>query len=307
MTSGQKRRKTGHRGFKHPLAEVFGFAVDDFTDEAEKHRANRLCPFGNSVPNCTKVSAINPLGVCSLFEDGSKTTIICPIRFRQKKQITIDAADFFFTPGQKWTSLTEIRLNDKNGRSAGNIDIVLAAYDNNGRIVDFGALEVQGVYISGNIRRLFDTYMENPKRNFTLDWTSDKNYPRPDYLSSSRKRLVPQLIYKGGILRKWKKKIAVALHESFYDTLPSFQTVSEARGEIAWMIYDLTHDEPSNSFALKKKKIVYTLFEPSMQKIITTEAGAVADFISVLQEKLDEQLSGASPDTPTLADIVLEE
>jgi len=37
------------------------------------------------------------------------------------------------------------------------------------------------------------------------------NYPRPDYLSSSRKRLAPQLIFKGGIINAWGKKTAVAL------------------------------------------------------------------------------------------------
>ena len=34
-----------------------------------------------------------------------------------------------------------------------------------------------------------------------MDWSSQHNYPNPDYLSSSRKRLAPQLIYKGGILK----------------------------------------------------------------------------------------------------------
>lgn len=30
-----------------PLAEVFGFPVDDFSPEADRHRQNRLCPFHN--------------------------------------------------------------------------------------------------------------------------------------------------------------------------------------------------------------------------------------------------------------------
>ena len=44
-----------------------------------------------------------------------------------------------------------------------------------------------------------------------MDWTSQPNYPRPDFLSSSRKRLAPQLMFKGGILNYWEKKMAVAL------------------------------------------------------------------------------------------------
>jgi DNA adenine methylase len=35
---------------------------------------------------------------------------------------------------------------------------VLVAYNEQGNILDFGALEVQAVYISGNIRKAFDFY-----------------------------------------------------------------------------------------------------------------------------------------------------
>ena len=50
--------------------------------------------------------------------------------------------------------MTEVRLNDANGKSAGNIDVVPVSYDNDGKVLDFGALEVQAVYISGNVRPL---------------------------------------------------------------------------------------------------------------------------------------------------------
>jgi len=39
----------------------------------------------------------------------------------------------------------------------------------------------------------------------------EKNYPGPDYLSSSRKRLARELIYKGGIFQAWGKKMAVSI------------------------------------------------------------------------------------------------
>ena len=42
-----------------------------------------------------------------------------------------------------------------------------------------------------------------------MNWKDQPNYPRPDYLSSSRKRLAPQLIFKGGIFNTWKKKTAL--------------------------------------------------------------------------------------------------
>ncbi len=109
---------------KHPLAEVFGFPATDMSASANRHRSKRLCPFNNKVPNCTKDKAQDPLGVCSVFNDG-EVVITCPIRFRQSWLIADDAADFFFAPDATWTTLTEVRLKDAAGGSAGNIDVVL--------------------------------------------------------------------------------------------------------------------------------------------------------------------------------------
>jgi Restriction endonuclease NotI len=184
---------------KYPLAEVFGYPCSDNSAAANRHRTKRLCPFNNKVPDCTKDKAQHLLGVCSVFHE-NEVVITCPIRFRQGWLIADDAADFFFPTEATWTTLTEVRLKDADGVSAGNIDIVLCAYVKTGKIYDFGALEVQAVYISGNVRNPFEHYMEAPTKNADMDWTVEENDPRPDDLSSSRKRLAPQLIFKGGII-----------------------------------------------------------------------------------------------------------
>lgn len=163
----------------------------------------RLCPFNNKEPKCTKDKAKDPLGVCSIYYE-KHPVITCPIRFREDWSIADDAANFFFNEGTNWSSLTEVRLHDSHGKSAGNIDVVLVAYDEDGKVVDFGALEVQAVYISGNVREPFAHYMEDPQKRGNMDWSKEPNYPRPDFLSSSRKRLAPQLLFKGGILKNWK-------------------------------------------------------------------------------------------------------
>lgn len=168
---------------KHPLAEVFGFPIDNMCREAGRCRQNRLCPFANKVPNCTKDKANNPLGVCSIISDDD-VVITCPIRFREKWLIAEDAAAFFFPPGTRWTTLTEVRLKDKQEKSAGNIDVVIVSYDATGKVMDFGALEIQAVYISGNIRNPFEYYMIDTRVRKEMDWTGHPNYPRPDYLSS---------------------------------------------------------------------------------------------------------------------------
>ena len=276
-----------------PLAEVFGYLTTDHTEKADRYRSHRLCPFNNKVPNCTKDKAKDPLGVCSIYHEG-RTVITCPIRFREEWLITDDAASFFFQKDANWSSLTEVRLADAQGKSAGNIDIVLVAYDNKGKVYDFGALEIQAVYISGNVREPFEYFMKDPKGRASMDWSKEPNYPRPDYLSSSRKRLAPQLLFKGGILHNWQKKIAVALNRSFFATLPKLKKVPKAKADIAWFIYDLElvkekgHD--SGRYSLMKVDEVYTEFEPALLSITTASPGKVDDFIKLLQEKLDEQI-----------------
>ena len=111
-----------------PLAEVFGRVITDQSEDAVRYRSKRLCPFNNKVPNCTKDKAKDPLGVCSVLHDGAPA-ITCPVRFREDWLIADDAASFFFDDGVTWSSLIEVRLNDANGKSAGNIDVVLVAYD----------------------------------------------------------------------------------------------------------------------------------------------------------------------------------
>lgn len=275
---------------KHPLAEVFGFAATDMSASANRHRTKRLCPFNNKVPNCTKDKAQNPLGVCGVFHE-DEVVITCPIRFRQEWLIADDAADFFFPSGATWTTLTEVRLKEADGGSAGNIDIVVCAYDKAGKVYDFGALEVQAVYISGNVRNPFEHYMEAPAKRCQMDWTKEANYPRPDYLSSSRKRLAPQLIFKGGIINAWGKKTAVALNKGFFNTLPKLPEVRKEEAAIAWLIYDLKQPTKSGvHYELFRERTVYTRFEPALNQITKSRPGKVEDFMRQLQSKVDEKL-----------------
>lgn len=150
---------------QHPLAEIFGFPVANTSAKAERYRTQRLCPFNNMVPNCTKDKANNPLGVCSVYHKNS-AIITCPVRFREDWLIAEKAARFFFGEKTCWKSLTEIRLTDKNSQSAGHVDFLLVAYDQTGRITDFGSLEVQGGYMSGNLRNPFDAFLAAPSSDF---------------------------------------------------------------------------------------------------------------------------------------------
>lgn len=294
---------SAYRNLQNPLGEVFGFPTVNDAKDAERYRRERLCPFNNRVPNCTKDKANNPLGVCSILHDGN-AIITCPVRFREGWIIAEDAARFFFPKGTNWTSLTEIKLLDASTQTAGNIDYVIVSYDEKGGLTDFGALEVQAVYISGNSRNPFEDYIKKPSKNFT--WRNGLNYPKPDFLSSSRKRLLPQMLYKGGILKTWKKKQAVALQKSFFDTLPRLPKVSREKAEIAWLLYDLKLNSKKNSYNLNLADVIYTEFTPALRKISTPLPGNKNVFVKFLQEKLDEKLESTPPDAPTLTDILEE-
>jgi hypothetical protein len=285
-----------------PLGEVFGFPIDNESDRAKRYRDNKLCPYNNIVSNCTKNSIEFPLGVCSLNHK-DKQVIICPIRFREDWAIISDAANFIFESKATWTHVGEVRLKDKHGKSAGNIDYVLVSYDDKGRVLDFGSLEVQAVYISGNLTGPFTAYLENPTPDFS--WTQAFKYPKPDYLSSSRKRLIPQIIAKGSILKQWKKKQVVALQTSFYNTLPSLPEVDKAKADFAFFLYDLEPDKKTKILSLKLQKVVYTKFASALEQIAKFEAGSIAQFTDLLQKKLDAKRAGAS-DIDNLENVVVE-
>ena len=284
-----------------PMAEIFGFPIQNEGKRATHFRNNRLCPFGNISPNCTKDKVDAPLGVCSIMHNNDKV-ITCPVRFREDWVIIENAAKFAFPENTCWTSLSEIKLVDINGQSAGNIDYVVVSYDPiTKRITDFASVEVQGVYISGNLRNAFETYMEHPTSDF--QWNG-KNFPHPDYLSSSRKRLVPQMLYKGGIFKSWGKKQCVVIQESFYKTLPELPEVPKERADIAWFLYDLILDPTDNQYHLTLVRTVYTEFSKALNIVITPRAGDIKDFYNLLQNKFDNKQT-ISPDKPkTILDII---
>lgn len=285
-----------------PLGEVFGFPIENESDRARRYRDNKLCPYNNIVSNCTKNSIEFPLGVCSLNHKG-KQVIICPIRFREDWTIISDAANFIFDAKATWTHVGEVRLNDKHGKSAGNIDYVLVSYDDKGRVLDFGSLEVQAVYISGNLTGPFTAYLEEPTKGFS--WTQAFKYPKPDYLSSSRKRLIPQIIAKGSILKQWNKKQVVALQTSFYNTLPELPEFDKSESDFAFFLYDLISDDETKVLSLKLQRIVYTRFTSALEQIAKFEAGSISHFTEILQKKLDVKRTGSS-DINNLENIVVE-
>lgn len=283
----------------NPIAEIFGFPFSNLSDDAKYYRENRLCPYNNRFPNCTKDKADDPLGVCCVNHGGNKV-ITCPSRFREDWKILQNAASFVWPKGTKWTSLPEIKLVDGNGQSAGNVDYVIVSYNDDGQITDFASIEVQGVYITGNLRNPFQQYMKSPTAEF--EWNG-RNFPHPDYLSSSRKRLIPQMLYKGGIFKAWNKKQCVVIQKSFFDTLPILPRTTKQKADIAWFLYDLEYNNADQRNHLVLVDTVYTEFQAALEKVIYTNPGNESDFLALLQGKLDERISN-EPDTHSVYELL---
>jgi hypothetical protein len=271
-----------------PLSEVFGFPPLDNSDIAIRHRADRLCPFNNIGPNCTKDKKDDPLGVCSVFH-GSRRVITCPIRFREEWRIASDAARFLFPQDTKWTFLSEIRMKDASGKSAGVLDLILVAYDADGLITDYGALEIQAVYISGNARTPFQIYMRSPEEYRHQDWSRLLEPPKPDFLSSL-KRLIPQLLIKSRILRAWGRRMAVAIDAAFFDSLPAMREVGSRTADLVWLVYELQPDASTGRLHLTNTKSVYTDLRETIAAMTEPEIGPEKPFLELLQRKLKEKL-----------------
>ncbi len=266
---------------------MFGYPISNVSQGAKQSRSDKLCPFDNKgKPMCTKASIPNPLGVCSLYDSHEQPVVICPIRFREDKRIFRDAAAFIFPPGTKWEVVPEVTIRDGSGQEAGSIDYVLAAYDSAGMITNFGSVEVQAVYISGNIRSPFTSYMGDLSRSGQFTW-GGINYPRADYLSSTRKRLAPQLLYKGTILKWWGKKQAVVLNRGLYDTLPQLPATTKAKADMAWLVYDLVRDARTDQYHLTPSEPIYTEFDAALNGIARPQVPQPTEFLTVLQRKLD--------------------
>jgi Restriction endonuclease NotI len=268
-----------------------------------------VTPFTQQFARCTKDSKVAPLGVCSVYV-GGQPAITCPVRFSEGGVMLATAAAWIApvlgVPLLSIEIIPEVRLvpaatsaeqplsrftgssdpaaepststgPELRDTSAGNIDYVLASIDadQSGSLFladyavnAYGALEVQAVYISGNVGNLFREYMGGPA------WDG-LNPPRPDWLSSSRKRLVPQLAWKGSVLHAWGKPIAVCVQDAFWNTMPYLSAVTtptDNAHELAWIIIDL--ERTGRIFQLVHLKTVYSEFGAALSAATQTPAGS---------------------------------
>ncbi|WP_425146887.1 NotI family restriction endonuclease [Deinococcus sp.] len=287
---------------------------------------HREVPFDQQFARCTKNSVIHPLGVCSVYA-GTQPAITCPVRFGEGETMLNATkewvASVLQTPAELMMAIPEIRLvpgaadisrpevsdsgseveviSGSKDASAGNIDYVLASVytDQVGSNImadyylgHYAALEVQAVYISGNVSNPFSEFMGGQR------WDGS-NPPRPDWLSSSRKRLVPQLAWKGSILHAWNIPVAVCVQLAFWKTMPYLSAVTdvaETFPDMAWVIVDL--ERRGRTYQLIHVNTLSSQFETALTAATKAPAGSGYLVEQAIIGKAILLLTGSKPRRP---------
>lgn len=234
------------------IGEVFGHDTALLSGRPEQN--SHPCPFkGNE---CTKGNRSDPLGICSLT-DGTIATVVCPSRFLEREVMFRDAARIAFGPGVAFAAIPEVRVLDVlsggKRKKIGKVDFLLACIED-GNAVDFAALEVQAVYISGkSIRPAFDEYIRTGNLR-------EDGKRRPDFRSSAQKRLMPQLALKVPIFRRWGKRFFVATDSKFYSQLPLLRPESPGNSEVTWLVYSFER-QAHGGYCMQSPNVVHTLWD----------------------------------------------
>ena len=250
------------------------------------------CPFRPGKPTCSK-----PGGVCSLqpYDEGADgrigdvsgvPVITCPARFEQDHLPIRWLADIVGFPPDDAMLAREVPFMQSvtTNKPAGKIDLVVARTEGN-RLEWYG-LEIQAVYFSGSgMSTQFDI--------LSRDSNPLPPYPdrvrRPDWRSSSAKRLMPQLQVKAPTVRRWNSKIAVAVDKPFFDSIggPSESPSQDINdGDIIWIVPELSWDSNEGNFKLMRGHWEVLTLESSTDKLLAATTISRDTFETALRDKL---------------------
>ena len=198
------------------IAEWFGYEVVSHSNAARTARQREHCPFIDG--RCTKKFNDGSIsGVCSVTTVAEPSPVItCPNRlYSNDYMVLADVAEVAFGKGHsiihpgEYRSVhhsgryvvafghhygREVRLPSRAGRGSYFVDWILARISAAGELVDFVAVEVQAIDTTGTYRpevvELRKGARSIVRSKAGLNW------------ENVNKRILPQLIYKGHVLRR---------------------------------------------------------------------------------------------------------
>lgn len=285
---------------RYGIAEWYGQSFRDL-DSSQRQTLARLardddaepptCPFQHR-RSCSKRG-----GVCSLQRvqwaapdrmgpPAGPRVVTCPHRFNEAGVVLRWLAEIVgFDPAitQMAREVPFMQAVANPDRAAGRIDLVLA--QTAGNALDWYGLEIQAVYFSGpGMGSEFDRLSHDVQ----LQPPFPDKVRRPDWRSSSAKRLMPQLQVKVPTLRRWGKKLAVAVDRAFFDALggPSTDPVQDLdEGEVLWLVPAIDADG-----RLARGHWEMLSLDESSQKLLAAETVRRIDFEQALQSRLQPLL-----------------
>jgi hypothetical protein len=270
------------------IAELFGYAPGDASPDAVMARGGRLCPF--SAGGCTKKFGRGhpePSGVCSVDpRRGTGPVICCPLRlFGDGYEALRDVAEAAFGAGARIVhpdqidgaigdpqavivlgkgAGKEIRLPKKEGRGSFFVDWILVQMLEDGNIGQFVAVEIQTVDTSGNYRAEWEAHMQG--RPFA-GWS-----PAGLNWENVNKRILPQLIYKGHVLRReqlCRKGMFFACPSAVYDRILArlghkLMQYEPHPGTLTFLAYDLG---PPSGPGARRKLVKSSMFCTTVDQV----------------------------------------
>lgn len=206
--------------------------------------------------------------------------VVTEVRFLQRMQSTRDDS----LPSEETTDAHKATLRE----GVGNIDVILV--HPTASPMKWCALEVQAVYFSGPaMASLFRQIQDMDRAGIPFPASTR----RPDYRSSAPKRLMPQLQIKVPTLRRWGKKMAVAVDRGFFRNLGFMRTVADiSNADIAWFVAD---------FEESVDRIMIRFGAPEKQKLEDAVEGLTGGEPVTLEEfeqKIAEKLREMDLDAP---------
>lgn len=274
---------------RYTIAEWFGLPFASLSVE-QRHalaraalgevRPSPRCPFQQNQPPCGKRG-----GVCSIRMGDGTPVSTCPSRFDEGNLLPLWLARIVGFPEVYLASEVPFMRSPSTKRAAGRVDLVIAR---DGDASAWFGLEIQAVYFSG---KGMSEEFEQLRESTTTTPPEPLERRRPDWRSSSAKRLMPQLQVKGPTLRRWGTKLAVAVDMPFFDAIggPSGNPSHDLNdGDIVWLVPRITDD-----YQLTAHHWEVLSLEASCDKLLSADAIRRQEFEDVLRAKL--RRIGGSP------------
>jgi hypothetical protein len=268
---------------KYP-SEIFGYYWKDASKDAQSARRKHHCPFHNS--GCFKKSRLVafPFGVCTAHTD-DKEIALCPRRFFEDGIVLRDIAKTHFGSINNIVVFSEVGLP-----GIGNFDFVMVKHKPLSTIVeDFAAIELQTgqTTSTGKLVEGFKDFMESG----TFAPGATYNFGINTY--DIWKRTFTQILNKGIILEKWRRKIFWVIQQPIFDYFQHKYRLGSLKYDPTYSSVFLLYDLRLHGSRLNLSQTgicsstVDALFEAFRKN---DEIPPVEKFVERLQSKIDSDI-----------------